>query len=79
MLSMIKINKSCYLQWGGEVFTFVRLLVYKQDCARTTGQITMKLSGSMWYGWGKNSLHFGVDLDQSADLEFFYHISELGI
>ena len=39
---------------------------FKQDYTNTTGRITMKLGGRMWYGPGKNQLHC-VDLDQGAE------------
>ena len=41
----------------------------EQDYMRTTEQITTKPGGRMWYGSGKNPLHFGGDPNFSLSLK----------
>ena len=61
-----------HLHQGGYVSTPVWLFVvwfvlFGQDYTKTTGHIFTKLGGRMWYGSGKNSLHFVLDLSQKKD------------
>lgn len=54
-----------YLHQGGYVFHAVCLS--KQDCAKPTHPISMKLSERVWHGPRKNPLHFRVDQSRGAD------------